>query len=51
MVTINNITEYEWRIILSSLKSEYNNPVLSEVFPRRREEIGDLIRKIEGFNY
>ncbi|MGK4040874.1 hypothetical protein AB0Y20_01135 [Heyndrickxia oleronia] len=49
MVIIDNISKSEWSLILQSLHSEYNDSTMSEVFPKRKENIGKLIQKIEMF--
>jgi hypothetical protein len=49
MVIINNISNNEWKLILSVLRSELHNSVMNELFPKRQEEIRKLIKKIEGF--
>jgi hypothetical protein len=48
MVIINNISEQEWSLILSALKSEVSNGWMNEIFPKRIESTKKLIEKIEG---
>jgi hypothetical protein len=50
MIIINNVSSEDWSLILSALKSEYRNSTLNEIFPKRKEKVGKLIKKIEGFN-
>jgi hypothetical protein len=47
MVIINNISDQEWSLILSALKSEVNNGWMNEIFPKRIESMKEIIKKIE----
>ena len=49
MLIINNVSQNEWRLILSALRNELRNDVMNQYFPKRRDEIRKLIKKIEGF--
>jgi hypothetical protein len=49
MVIINNMSNNEWKLILSILKKELRNDGLNYHFPKRKDEIRKLIKKIEGF--
>ena len=49
MLIINNVSQNEWRLILSALRNELRNDVMNQYFPKRRYEIRKLIKKIEGF--
>ena len=49
MLIFNNVSQSEWRLILSALRNELRNDVMNQYFPKRQDEIRKLIKKIEGF--
>lgn len=49
MLIFNNVSQNEWRLILSALRNELRNDVMNQYFPKRQDEIRKLIKKIEGF--
>jgi hypothetical protein len=49
MLIFNNVSQNEWRLILSALRNELRDDVMNQYFPKRQDEIRKLIKKIEGF--
>jgi len=50
MVIINNISDTEWRLILSALECYKNDKHVNMVFGKGiMEELNDLINKVENF--
>ena len=38
MLIINNVSQNEWRLILSALRNELRNDVMNQYFPKRRDQ-------------